>query len=142
VSAPIGGLARGGYRLVFRGTPNAYAANVDLLQGTLNLVFSVGLIVASDGTLQEVIWESPAFEAGLTAGSKLLGVNGRAYEADGLKRAVVDASRTGQLELTVQSRRHVRTVVVRYSGGLRYPHLEPIEGARRRIDDIYARRVA
>lgn len=140
VGAPLDGLTRGGYRLVYRKTPSDFTLATDNANGTTNLRFSIGVAAGSDGTLQEVIWESPAFEAGLVAGARLLAVNGEVFAGQTLKQAVADAERTGQIALTIQRGKRYREAVVRYAGGLRYPHLERIDGARPRLDEILAPR--
>lgn len=138
--APLGGLERGGYRLEYRDTPSDYMQALDASQDVLNLGFSIGLTVESDGTVQEVIWDSPAFDAALTAGATLLAVNGRAYQPDELKQAVTTAQDGTPIGLVVKKGKQVRTVALRYDGGHRYPHLVRIEGARPRLDEIHAAR--
>jgi predicted metalloprotease with PDZ domain len=140
VGAPLEGLERGGYRLVYRDMPNNFAIATDAANGIDNMRFSIGVAVSSDGTLQEVMWEGPAYHAGLVAGAKLLAVNGRAYDADGLRQAVTDAQSNGEIDLVVQRGKRLAPAVIKYDGGHRYPHLEPIEGARRRLDEILAPR--
>ena len=138
--APMAGIERGGYRLVYRDTPSSYSAASDAVLGSVNLMFSIGITIGGDGALKEVIWGSPAFDAGLTSGTTLLAVNGRAYTADELKRAISAAKDGEGIELLVKSGKRHRTVGVDYAGGLRYPHLEPVAGSRRRLDEILAPR--
>lgn len=140
--APLDGLTRGGYRLVYRKTPSDFAVKTDALQGVESLQFSIGLTVTPAGKVPEVVWESPAFDAGLTAGSQILAVNGRAFDGEHLKQAVIAAEHGPPIELLVKGAKRYRTVAIDYRGGLRYPHLEPIEGARRRLDEILAPRCA
>jgi predicted metalloprotease with PDZ domain len=138
VGAPLEGLERGGYRLVYRDKPSDFAVASDAANGIENLRFSIGLAVAQDGVLQEVIWEGPGFQAGLVAGAKLLAVNGRAFDPEGLRQAVTDAKQSGEIELLVQRSKRLGSVLIQYAGGQRYPHLQPIDGARRRLDEILA----
>ena len=42
-----------------------------------------GFVVGNDGKISTVIWDSPAFNAGVTVGSELLAVNGPTNEAKG-----------------------------------------------------------
>ena len=44
-----------------------------------------------DGALTRVLWDSPAFKAGLSAGVRLIAVNGVAYDADRLRGIVKDS---------------------------------------------------
>ena len=82
----------------------------------------------------------PAFKAGLTIGGKLLAVNGIAYEPERLREAITAAKTGGPLELLVKTGDHYRTANLTYSGGLRYPHLERLEGTPDLLSAIYARR--
>jgi predicted metalloprotease with PDZ domain len=136
----LDGVERGGYRLVYRKTPNAFDLDADRLFDVESLRFSLGLTVAPDGKVKEVLWESPAFDAGLTTGSQLIAVNGRAFTPDELKQAVISAETGSPVELLIKRGKHHCMTTIDYHGGLRFPHLEPIEGARRRLDEIYARK--
>jgi predicted metalloprotease with PDZ domain len=130
--APLAGIERGGYALVYRDTPSDYWANTEKIAGNLNLTFSLGLTVDTAGKLQEVLWEGPAFDQGLTAGSTLLQINGADFTLDALRGAVAEKR---PVTLRVRSGKHERVVELECTGH-RYPHLEPRTGARRRLDDI------
>jgi predicted metalloprotease with PDZ domain len=90
-------------------------------------------MVRTGGSLTEVRWGSPAFEGGLTSGGQIEAVNDRPFSAAELTRAV--AERRG-VELMVKDGSSTRSVTINYAGGHRYPHLEPLAGARRRLDEI------
>jgi predicted metalloprotease with PDZ domain len=135
--APLEGLERGGVRLVYRAEPSAYWVNSERVAGNVNLMFSLGLTVGNDGKLQEVLWEGPAFEAGLTTGATILDVAGEAFAPDVLRNAVAAGE---DVRLRVQVGTREREVVIGWSDGHRYPHLEPIEGARPRLAEILAPR--
>ena len=137
-AAPLEGLTRGGYRLVYRETPNALAkANAG---GNVSLAYSLGMNLNKDGKLTAVIWDSPAFKAGLTSGVQLVAVNGTAYSAERLTEAVTAAKGGRVIELLVKTGDTYRTVPIAYTGGLRYPHLERVENTPARLDDILAAR--
>jgi predicted metalloprotease with PDZ domain len=134
--APLEGLTRGGYRLVYREEPSEYQANKEAVLGSTNLLFSIGLMLSSDGSISEVLWDGPAFRAELTSGSQIVGVNGRTYSAAELKRAITEAKEGRPIDLIVKVGKRQRQVQIECSKGHRYPHLEPIEGARPRLDEI------
>jgi predicted metalloprotease with PDZ domain len=136
--APLAGIERGGYRLVFREEPTSFFSSLEQTGGTINHSFSLGLTLKSSGTITDVLWEGPAFQAGLTVGPSVLAVNGRAFSADSLKQAIRDAGEATPIELVVKNGSEVRTVLLHYHGGLRYPHLERLEGRRARLDEILA----
>ncbi|RDE07353.1 M61 family metallopeptidase [Sphingomonas aracearum] len=134
--APLSGLERGGYRLVYKDTPNSFQAAMDGLSGQLDLTHSLGLMTGRDGTLSDVLWGGPAFEARLTAGARILSVEDRQFSPDALQQAVRDR-RGEDIALTVQRGRSVRSARIAYDRGLRFPHLEAIAGGpARRLDAI------
>ena len=91
-----------------------------------DFTFSLGLTISSkDMTFVSVLWDGPAFRAGLTVGAKLLAVNGIAYDKDRLKDAIREAQGKDKppIELLVQKDDHFRTIRLDYHGGLRYPRM-------------------
>lgn len=136
--APLAGIERGGYSLVYRDTPTSFWRAKEKLTGTTSFIFSLGLTVSSDGKVGEVRWESPAYDAKITKGMTLIGVGGLSFSAKELSRAIQAAGEGELIHLLVQDGRHQRQVAIECPGGHRYPHLEPIAGARLRLDDILA----
>jgi predicted metalloprotease with PDZ domain len=133
--APINGDANGGYALVYREEPSAFQKKDDALTEVFDLRFSVGLRVKADGKIDEVIWDSPAFQAGATAGGVILAVNSNSFSLEVLQDAIGHTLVSGLVELMVRRLKHVERLAICYDGGHRYPHLEPVTGARR-LDDI------
>jgi predicted metalloprotease with PDZ domain len=136
--APLAGIERGGYRLVYRNAPHARALAKQQLTGVTNVQGSIGLSVSSDGQVKEVLWDSPAFEVAITAGTRLVGVNDLAFTFDELVRAIGKGTDGEPVRLLVQAGKHQREVRIACPEGNRYPHLEPIPGARLRLDEILA----
>ncbi len=123
------GLERAGFALVYTDQPNKAVADIERSNRRTDLSYSLGLIVSRDNVLTEVVWGSPAFQAGLTVNTTLVAVNGRTPTPDLLKDAVSTAARGGDLvELIVRNGDRFRTVRLEYRDGLRYPHLHPIAG--------------
>ena len=138
--APLDGLKRGGYALTYSETPSDYWKAAEGLRKAANLNYSLGLsISAKDGTISSVLWNGPAFKAGLAPGGTLVAVNGKAFDIDQLKAAIT-AAKTGPnpLQLLVKTDDNYRTFTIDYHGGLRYPVLTPIDGAPKLLDDILA----
>jgi predicted metalloprotease with PDZ domain len=137
---PLDGLRRGGYRLVFTDTPSDYDKAVQEQLKRLTLFYSLGLqIDAGDqpGHIMQVIWDSPAFKAGLTRGAKILAVNGVAYDGDRLKDAIqMSHTIRAPIELLIQNGDLFSVVKLNYEGGLRYPHLERDPSQPPRLDEI------
>lgn len=138
---PYGGLERGGWRLAFTDAPTGFWKDNEARRRNNDLSYSLGLSIARDGAIDSVLWDGPAFKAGLTTGGKILAVNSVAYEADDLKQAITDA-KTGKdpIQLLVQTGDRFKTVSIDYHGGLRYPRLERIEGRPDRLSAILAPR--
>ena len=138
--APLDGLTRGGYRLIYTDAPTDYFKAAETKSKIVNLSYSLGITVGKDGALSGVNWDSPAFKAGLTAGETIVAVNGTAYSDDGIKDAVKATAKADAplVELLVKDGDRYRTVKIDYHGGLKYPRLERIEGTPARLDDIYA----
>ena len=86
-----------------------------------------------------MIWDSPAFKAGLDLGDEIVAVNGRAYTDDRLKAAVI-AAKDGKepIQLLVKSGDRYREVAIDYHGGLRYPRLEKIGTGEAGLDRLLA----
>jgi predicted metalloprotease with PDZ domain len=137
--APLDGVGRGGYRLVFTDTPTDYFKSAETGRKVTNLTFSIGFIVDKDASLSEVQWDGPAFKAGLTQETTLVAVNGEAYDPDTLKDAIKAAKAgTAPIALLVKDKDEYRTVLIDYHGGLRYPRFERVAGTPARLDDILA----
>jgi predicted metalloprotease with PDZ domain len=128
--AVFDGLARAGWRLTFTDKRSDYAKTADTYWKSADFTHSLGLRVGKEGKLSEVLWDSPAFRAGLTRGLTLLAVNLRAYTADGLRDAVTAAANPGgsPVELLLKDGSDYRIARIDWRGGLRYPVLERIDG--------------
>jgi len=140
--APLDGLTRGGWKLVYRDAPSAYENELAARRGVADFRYSLGLRVATQsGRIEEVLWDSPAFSAGLAAGMTLVAVDGVEFDADTLRRAIAAATTgSGTLDLLVRNFDRYRTARIEYRGGLRHPHLERISGTPDRLGDILAPR--
>jgi predicted metalloprotease with PDZ domain len=141
-AAPLDGLARGGWRLVFDDRPSAYYAAYEKAQETSLFTFSVGLDLAEDGTVKEALWNGPAFTAGIIAGTQIIAVDGRPYGAKVLAGAIAAAAKpgAGPIRLKVKADGATRIVALPYHGDLRYPRLERTPGTPDRLGEILAPR--
>jgi predicted metalloprotease with PDZ domain len=139
--APLDGIRRGGYKLVYDDTPGDLWKSEETRRKTTDLTYSLGFVVDKEATLSSVSWGSPAFKAGLTAGTKLVAVNGVAFDSEKLQDAVKLAKGTTMpLDLLVRTDDRFRTVSLDYHEGLRYPHLERDAAQPARLEDILAPR--
>jgi predicted metalloprotease with PDZ domain len=139
--APLDGLARGGYKLVYTNTPSDYFKSVDHLRKQDNLSYSLGLTIDHKGAVTDVAWDGPAYKAGITVGSEIVAIDGTAFDADNLKDAVTEAkSGAAPIELLIKRGDTYRTVSVDYHGGLRYPRLERAAGTPALLNDLLSPR--
>ncbi|MGY4515094.1 M61 family metallopeptidase [Lysobacter sp. HA18] len=137
-----GGLEAAGWKLVFKDEPNDVAKSYakDKNAGA-DFVYSLGLSIGKDGKVSEVRWDSPAFNAGIGSGMTIVAVNDREYSKDALSEAVKAAKDDkAPIRLMVKSFDRYQTIPVDYHGGLRYPHLERVEGKPDLLSSIYAAR--
>ena len=138
---PLAGIEQGGYALVWKTDPNPYDAGRMTQSKTLNLLHSLGIILDRDGRVISCRWDSPAFNAALVTGSRVIAVNGIAYDADTMRGAITAAKgATGAISLIVQRGDRVQTVSIDYHDGLRYPWLEKAGPAAAGLDALLAAR--
>ena len=139
--APLDGITRGGYKLVYKETQSDYMKGIETVRKFTDLTYSLGFSVGKDGKLTGVLWEGPAFKLDLTPGTQIIAVDNIAYESDGLKAAITSAKKTGAaIELLVKNGERYRTVKFDYRDGLRYPHLERDAATPDRLGGILAER--
>jgi predicted metalloprotease with PDZ domain len=118
--APVGGIENGGWKVVF----NAEPMKLEGRRGNAGEVYSIGLQVGSDGVVSDSLFGSPAFEAGISSGMKIAGVNGRIFTPELLVDAVKDSKSTSQpITLLVVVDDYFRTSTINYHEGPRFPHL-------------------
>lgn len=135
--APLGGIERGGYRLVYRDTPNVYARGIEGLTESVSFWYSLGLGVGKSGTIADVLKDGVADKAGIGPGMKVVAVNGRAFTPELLRVAVREAKGSGPgIALILENTGYFTVVKVEYHGGERYPVLERVEGTPDRLDEV------
>ncbi|MXP25270.1 peptidase M61 [Altererythrobacter indicus] len=137
--APLDWIGQGGYRLTFDKEPNSYIAARQTNYKMADFSYSLGLSIGNNGEVSQVYWGSPAFDAKLTPGTTIVGVNGREYSADVMKTAIDDSEGSdAPIALTVKRAGRVSNVDITYHGGQLYPHLERVKGTPARLDDLLA----
>ena len=122
--APLGGIERGGYKLVWKDEPNPFD-KARMGEGKfLSLYHSLGLVIDKDAKVTAARWDSAAFNAGIVPGAKIVAVGGTAYDQDGIKAAITAAKSGKPIELLIQRGDRFQTIAVNYRDGLRWPWLE------------------
>jgi len=135
--APLGGIDHGGYRLTYGVQPSDFEQAYLAKTKQVDAWFSAGLMVGTTGNIDDVRVDSPAFQAGLGPGTKLVAVNGHGYTADVLKQAIRAAKGTTvPIELIVSTDNEFRTVTLNYHDGEKYPQLQRVQGTPDLLDEI------
>ncbi|MDP3822428.1 MAG: peptidase M61 [Burkholderiales bacterium] len=139
--APLGGLERSGWQLGWAEQPSEMFKSAEGYRRSDDFRYSIGFGIGKDGKLRGVKWGGPAFEAGLSSAVTVVAVNGRAYKAEVLKEALTAArADKAPIQLLVREGELFRTVPINYSGGLRYPILQRIDGTEDRLSVLLAPR--
>jgi predicted metalloprotease with PDZ domain len=126
--APLGGLERGGWRLVYNDQPNQLMSAGEKLGKRTDASYSLGLLIKDDGEFLDVILGSPAYLAGIGPGMKLVAINGRAWSKDILQDTLRACKSNGQpIELLVENAKFFKTYSISYHDGIKHPHLERTE---------------
>ena len=131
--APVGGIENGGWKVIFNGEPSKLSGR----RGNPGDVYSIGLQIGGDGTVADSMVGSPAYEAGISSGMKVIGVNGRVYTQELLEDAIKAAKDGSQpITLLVIVDDYYRTCTINYHGGDRYPHLVRDDGKPDYLDEL------
>ncbi len=127
--APLGGIERDGWKLVYNEQPNAINKAAEKLFKVANFSYSLGFTVSKDGKLGDVIVGSPAYQSGIGPGMQLVAVNGRKW-TPAILRAALKAAQgtTAPIELLVENAQFFRTYSISYHEGEKNPHLERVSG--------------
>lgn len=130
----LGGIRASGYKLVYNDEPNAAIK----ARGGANLTTSLGLNASKDGYIRAVMWNSPAFKAGLAKGMTIKAVNGKAFDPDMLTDLIkANEKSTDKIDMLVQDGDAFRTISFDYHDGLRIPHLERVAGTPDQFKAIF-----
>lgn len=127
--APMGGIDRGGWKLVYNDQPNSFLKAAEKQGKFSDFSYSLGFTIAKDGKLKDVIVGSPAYQAGIGPNMKLVAVNGRKWSSEVLHDALRAAQGTKvPVELLVENAQFFKTHSIPYYEGNQNPHLEPVSG--------------
>ena len=141
----LSGIEASGWRLVYTDEPNRYQSVLENVgQGELEAegvdeMFSVGLFLDDSGKVADVLWNGPAFEAGLAPGMRLISVDGQLYSTHVLRAEIIHAQKSGEpLRIQAENDGTVELYTVHYDGGLKYPHLVRTAGKTDYLEQILA----
>jgi predicted metalloprotease with PDZ domain len=119
--APLGGIEGSGWKVAYDETPSAVDSAA---RRSVNVMYSLGLALSSDGSIGDTVEGMPAAKAGIGPGMKLVAVNGRQFSSDVLREALKAAKNSpAPIELLVENTDYYKTYKIDYHGGEKYPHL-------------------
>ena len=123
-NTPIEAIQNGGWKLAYDDRPNEMMDNRDTVRRKVSLNLSIGMTLFDEGSVEDVVYGGPTYNAGIGPGMKVTAVNGKQYSAEVLKDAIEAAKSTASpIQLIVGNGPQVQTLCVDYHGGVRYPHL-------------------
>jgi predicted metalloprotease with PDZ domain len=137
--APLGGIERSGWKLVYDGVRSEMWKSVEEERKWTDLTYSIGLKVKEDATIVDVRFGGPAQKAGIAPATKLIAVNGRQFTPTVLRETVAKTATDAKpIELLIKTGDYYETHRVEYRGGERYPHLDRVESAPDLLSQIIA----
>jgi predicted metalloprotease with PDZ domain len=132
------GIAAHGWKLVYNDKPSDMVKGVEMRRGSTDLTYSLGVSIGKGGDINDVLWDGPAFKAGLSPGMKLIGVNGKEFSGDALKDAITASAKdkSKPVDLLVKNFDEFQTLRIDYHDGLKYPHLERDTSKKDTLSDL------
>ena len=135
--APYAGIENSGYRLTWQGSPSGWQADDQTHHSYFDFSYSLGLKMGLGAKVLDVLWDGPAFKAGMVKGMEVLSVGGVSYSHAAMQDALdLLPDEGGQVELVVKRLDSVKTLTLECPCGQRYPTLEEQGDGPRLLDAI------
>lgn len=126
IHPPSAGLSRGGWHFTFSPERSDFQIRRERSAKNLDATFSLGSVIAADGTVPFTIDTLPLGRAGVPPGAKILAVNDQEFSTDRLRLAIrSSATSAAPIALTVDALGVIERFAIDYHGGERYPRLVP-----------------
>jgi len=147
---PYAGVERSGWKLSYREEKSPLIADLQatrkpdvlwplwLKHDFTDLQYSVGLMLAEDGSVMDVVPGMSAYKAGIAPGMQILIVNGLKFSIPHMEAAVQNSRAGSAPELVVANGASTFAVQLDYHGGARYPHLERDPSSHDMLSNILA----
>lgn len=111
--------SRLGYRFEVTNDPDRIPAGTFRHRGGADFLDSIGLVLASDGSVTRVRLGGVADLSGLVHGDKIISIGERVWSVEAMEDAIDSTADGKQLELAVSDGSRVSTVLLDYEGGMR-----------------------
>jgi predicted metalloprotease with PDZ domain len=129
--------ALSGYKLIYTDKPDYWSQLEESQHNYVNVQYSLGMSVGTDGKIKDVIVGGLADKAGFGPDMQIVAVNGRGFAPLLLRAAIQQAKGNGPaIEFIVENTNYYKIIRMDYHGGERYPQLQRVEGTPARLDDI------
>jgi len=139
----LDGLTLSGWKLIYADEASSYEKGD--MGKTVDAYFSLGLLVRQDGTIGDVRFYSPAFDARLSPGEKIETINGRAFSPAALQQGLTErksgsasADAAKPIYLTIRMGDAVREIPIPYHEGPKFPVLVRNANAPDLLSDLLA----
>ena len=121
---PSDDLERSGWHFEYNSKPNEFDQANETLNKFIGGWYSLGVNFSDEGNIGDVRLGYPAWKGGLSAGMKVVAVDGQQFSPDVLEYAIKQAQHSSApITFLVQQSGFYNTYTVDYHGGLKYPHL-------------------
>jgi predicted metalloprotease with PDZ domain len=141
----LSGIDASGWRLVYSDQPSRYQNALENVgEGELemhgtNAMYSVGLFLDSQGKVEDVSWNGPAFKAGLAPGMELVAIDGRPYSTAVLRSEIAQAQQSRKpLQITAKGDGVTEVYTLNSGRGTDYPQLVRVPGTTDYVQQILA----
>ena len=102
---------------------------------------SLGFLLRKDAFVSDLFQGSPAAKAGMAPSMTIVAVNGRRYDRKLLETALREAKTSRKaIEILAENGEFFHTFKVDWTGGERYPRLDPIPGKTDTLKDVLSPR--
>jgi predicted metalloprotease with PDZ domain len=129
VHPPADELARAGWKFVYTEKPNVFITASQADDPGITGWYSYGADLSAKGVVRDVREDSPAWRAGLAPGMHVLAVDNQEFSPDVFAYAVKKAQHSNApISLITSQTGWFQTLSLDYHDGMRYPHLERIDG--------------
>ena len=139
--APTAGIEAAGWRLGYASKRSPLLVGRDEVLETVDVRYSIGLLLDKDGVIVDVVPDSSAWKAGAAPGMKVIGVEQRRYTKNVMRDLIRWSGETSStIRLLLENGDFFREISVEAIHGERYPALERIAGTPDVLGSILAPR--
>jgi predicted metalloprotease with PDZ domain len=129
--------ALSGYKLIYTDKPDYWSQLLESQHNYVDVRYSLGMSVGTDGKVKDVIVGGLADKAGFGPDMQIIAVNGRGFTPLLLRAAIQQAQGNGPaIEFIVENTNYYKVIRMDYHGGERYPQLQRVDATPARLDDI------